>query len=84
MTIRPPIPLVRQPDGSFKASPNAQIEERMNPEIILPSRTVLTAKAAGYFVATLLAGLGVLVGMLIVCGFAGLFWGIGKMRRAWK
>jgi hypothetical protein len=41
-------------------------------------------KAAGYFAATVLVGLGVLMGMIVVTGFAVLFWGMGKVRRVWR
>ena len=61
--------LAKSADGIYRPL-DKQIEERMKPEIILPSRFELTAKAAGYFVLTLLVGAGVLVGLLIMCGFA--------------
>ena len=61
----------------------SQIEERMNPP--LPARDKwFWLRTSGMFAATILAGLGVLIGMLIICGFAGVFFVIGKIRRGWK
>lgn len=79
MTIPPPIPLVRQKDGSFSVPLDRQIEERMRPPVPERDRW-FWLRAAGYFIATLAIGLGVLMGMVILCGFAAVFWVLNKVR----
>ena len=74
--------LTEHPDGIYRPL-ESQIEERMNPP--LPARDkCFWLRTFGVFAATILAGLGVLIGMLIICGFAGVFFVIGKIRRGWK
>lgn len=59
-----------------------EIEARMQPA---PARDRwFWLRASGYFAATMFAGLGILIGMLVMCGFAAVFWGIDRMRKVWK
>lgn len=69
-------------DGLYRPALEQKLHEAMTREAAVPSRAEMTLRAAGYFAATVLVGLGVLIGMIVVCGFAGLFWVLGKMWRA--
>jgi len=74
--------LIKSADDIYRPL-DVQIEERMKPPEPVKDRW-FWLRAFGYFTGTLLAGLGVLLGILIVCGFAVVFWGVGKIWRAWK
>jgi hypothetical protein len=77
--------LTRSRDGIYHVQAmRAEIDDHMRPKVVEPPRLVLTMKAAGYFAATVLVGLGVLMGMIVVTGFAVVFWTLGKVRRAWR
>lgn len=69
--------LTESADGIYRPSLEDQIHERMHP--VEERDAWFWLRASGYFAATVLAGLGVLVGMLVVCGFAAVFWGIKKL-----
>jgi hypothetical protein len=77
--------LIRSRDGIYRIQAmRGEIDDHMRPKVVEPQRLVLTMKAAGYFAATVLVGLGVLLAMIVVTGFAVVFWTLGKVRRAWR
>ena len=75
--------LVKDENGVYRLRLEKEIEERLNP---IPQKQDFKfwLKASGYVVATLLAGFGALIGFLVMCSFALVFWGIGKVRRTWR
>ena len=73
--------LVPGRDGLYRPALEQDIHEAMTREAAVPSRAEMALRAAGYFAATVLVGLGVLIGMIVVCGFAGLFWVLGAIIR---
>ena len=46
-----------------------------------PGRMEMALRSTGLVVLTLLIGFGVLVGMLVICGFAAVFWVLGRIWR---
>lgn len=72
--------LTQQADGIYRPSLEDQIHERMHP-VERRSDWRIYLETAGYLAATVFAGIGILIGMIVICGFAAVFWGIDKLRR---
>lgn len=72
-------PLIDLPDGSYRIE--QELIMARNPPAVRPP---LPLKEVGYFLITVLVGFGVLLGILVVCGFAACFWVLGKIWRAVK
>ena len=73
--------LTPDPTGTYRPRLEQELHEAMTREPKTPGRAEMTLKSAGMFLATVLAGFGVLIGMLVVCGFALVFW---VMRKVWR
>ena len=61
-----------------------ELKERMEPKEVKPSAVKLMLIEAGYLLATAVAGLAVMVGIIVFCGFVACFWVMRKIWRAWK
>jgi len=73
--------LVPGRDGLYRPELEQKLHDAMTREAAAPSRAEMALRAAGYFAATVLVGIGVLIGMIVVCGFAVVFWVLGAIIR---
>ena len=73
--------LVKGQDGIYRPRLETELEERMNP-VPTKQNFKFWLKVSGYVVATVLAGLGALIGFLVMCSFSAVAWVVGK--KVWK
>lgn len=72
--------MTRPPDLPDPYRLERELKLVMNPEPSRPPSAILALKVAGFFLAEMLIGLGILIGLIVFCGFASCFW---VMRKMW-
>lgn len=72
--------MTRPPDLPDPYRLERELKLAMNPDQVRPPSAILALQAAGYFLAEMLIGLGILIGVIVFCGFAACFW---VMRKMW-
>jgi hypothetical protein len=71
--------LIELPDGTYRLE--QELERAMNPPSGRPPLVKLALIEAGYLLATAIAGLAILIGLVVFCGFVVCF---GVIRKTYQ